>query len=322
MVDAVLHETENRLLASGLSERQPGRPVDFQQTIPRYLVHRAAVSEVFVTDLHMLGRDRFEVGAQWPRRHGFYGPPTQDSHDPMLYAETFRQALLLVAHRAYRIPLEHAFISDHKTCAVEAAGLTTAGRPVDVVMRISAHEVEYRGKNIRGMRSDVDCYRDGALIGAATERWRCISPAVYRRLRGDRFAAMPFQARILPTVQPALVGRERPEDVLVAETSVPGRLSLQFDPDHAVLFDHPVDHVPGMVLAEGARQAALLTVGAPRALPVRMDFEFHTFVEFDAECLLTTEELASAADGARVVRVLLEQRGRTVASVTLHLRLP
>ena len=38
----------------------------------RNLVHRAAVSEVFVTDLNIVGEDRFEVGAQWPRRHGFW----------------------------------------------------------------------------------------------------------------------------------------------------------------------------------------------------------------------------------------------------------
>src|SRR5689334_19245938 len=44
----------------------------FDQTIPRHLVHRAAVSEVFLTDLRVTDETTFQVGAQWPRDHSFY----------------------------------------------------------------------------------------------------------------------------------------------------------------------------------------------------------------------------------------------------------
>ncbi|MFC4084956.1 ScbA/BarX family gamma-butyrolactone biosynthesis protein [Amycolatopsis samaneae] len=297
------------------------REVDFQQTVPRSLVHRAAVSEVFVTDLNVLGEGRFEVGAQWPRRHGFFGPRTPEFHDPMLYAETVRQAVPLIAHRAYGVPLSHSFLSDHKAYTVGETGLATLGRPVDVVLRVAAHEVEYRGGKVGGMRLDFECFRDDRLIGTATERWRCVASAVYRRVRGDHFAATPFQATILPPVNPAAVGRERAEDVLVSATATDGTWSLRFDPDHAVLFDHPVDHVPGMALIEGARQAALLAVGDPYALPVRADFEFGTYVEFDSECLLVTDAGAADPDRTRTVRVELRQRDATAARGTLEMRL-
>ncbi|MDQ2583528.1 ScbA/BarX family gamma-butyrolactone biosynthesis protein [Saccharothrix yanglingensis] len=302
------------------ADEPDARPLKFQQTIPRSLVHRAAVSEVFVTDMNILGPDRFEVGAQWPRRHTFFGPRTEASHDPMLYAETCRQAGLLIAHRAYGIPLGHNFLLDHKTYSVDEGGLATVGRPVDVTMRVSAHEVKYRSKDVAGMRLDFECFRDSHRIGTMSERWRCVSSSVYRRVRGDHFAATPFQAKVLPTVDPALVGRERPEDVLVARTDAPGTWSLQFDPDHAVLFDHGVDHVPGMVLSEGARQAALLTVDDPYALPVHTDFRFLKYVEFDQECLLLAVEEPSAEAGTRVVRVTLEQNGATAALGTLAMR--
>jgi hypothetical protein len=110
--------------------------------------------------------------------------------------------------------------------------------------------------------------------------------------------------------------------VLVAETDRPDIWALQFDPDHPVLFDHPVDHVPGMVLMEGARQAALLTVRHPEALPLRALFTFTKYIEFDEPCLITAKETAPARDGARVVRVTARQGDETVASGTLDMFLP
>ncbi|WP_244180782.1 ScbA/BarX family gamma-butyrolactone biosynthesis protein [Amycolatopsis pretoriensis] len=295
--------------------------VDFQQTIPRSLVHRAAVSEVFVTDLHILGEGRFEVGAQWPRRHSFFGPRTPVSHDPMLYAETIRQAALLIAHRAYGVPLSHSFLSDYKSYDIDETGLATGGWPVDVVLRVTAHEVEFRGKHVGGMRLDFECFRGGRRIGTASEGWRCVTSAVYRRVRGDHFAATPFQAAVLPAVTPASVGRDRVEDVLVAATPTDGTWALRFDPDHAVLFDHPVDHAPGMLLIEGARQAALLAIGDPYALPGCVDFRFDQYVEFDSECVLVVDADPAGPGRNRFVRVEVRQKGATVASGTLGMHL-
>jgi hypothetical protein len=320
MVGTLIHPARTLLAMTG-DELPPARSVDFQQTIPRNLVHRAAVSEVFVTDLNILGEGLFEIGAQWPRRHSFFGPLTPASHDPLLYAETVRQAGLLIAHRGYGVPMGHSFLSDWKAYEVSQEGLATVGRPVDVVLRATARDVQLRGKNVAGMRFDFDCFRDGRHIGTASDRWRCVSSAVYRRVRGEHFAATPFQASMPSPVEPALVGRDSAEDVLVGETSVPGGLALRFDPDHAVLFDHVVDHIPAMVLAEAARQAALLKVGDPAALPVRAEFDYESYVEFDADCLVTAEEVEVAADGARVVRVVFEQNGTTAAVGTLAMRL-
>jgi hypothetical protein len=317
MVGTMIQESVREIPESKINERQ----VDFQQTIPRGLVHRAAVSEVFVTDLNILGEGRFEVGAQWPRRHSFFGPRTPAFHDPMLYGETVRQAAMLIAHRAYGVPLSNSFLSSDKEYSVDQAGLATDSRPVDVVLRGTAHEIEYRGKNVGGMRLDFECFRDGQRMGTASERWRSVSSAVYRRVRGDHFAATPFQAAALPGVAPASVGRDRAEDVLVAATPVGGTWSLRFDPDHPVLFDHAIDHVPGMALIEGARQAALLAVGDPYALPVSGEFRFDAYVEFDSDCRLVVEADDAGPDRTRPVRVDVRQKGATAAHGTLGMRL-
>jgi hypothetical protein len=291
------------------------------QTAPRHLVHRAALSEVFVTDLRVVGENDFQVGAQWPRRHSFLGPRTRALHDPLLYVETCRQAGLLVAHGALDVPLNYHFLSHSKSYTIAADGLRTCERPVDVVVNVNTSELRRRGKGLTGSMK-FDCYRGGLHIGTTTEHWSCVSSGVYRRVRGDHFAATPFQATALPTVEPALVGRERPEDVLVAETPLHNVWALQFDPDHPVLFDHPVDHVPGMVLMEGARQAALLVVGNPQALPLHGEFDFASCIEFDEPCLVIAEQDPPAKDGSTIISVTFQQNGATAATATMEMLVP
>ncbi len=53
MVGILLQESVREIPKIKINDRPATRSVDFQQTIPRRLVHRAAVSEVFVTDLNM-----------------------------------------------------------------------------------------------------------------------------------------------------------------------------------------------------------------------------------------------------------------------------
>ncbi|MER7481319.1 AfsA-related hotdog domain-containing protein [Streptomyces sp. NPDC126510] len=47
-------------------------PAVLTTTVPREYVHRAAVSEVFLTGWQQTGADGFTVTAEWPRSHSFY----------------------------------------------------------------------------------------------------------------------------------------------------------------------------------------------------------------------------------------------------------
>jgi hypothetical protein len=85
-----------------------------------------------------------------------------------------------------------------------------------------------------------------------------------------------------PGVPAADVGRALAADVVLAEPA-PGRTDrrrLRVDTAHPVFFDHPLDHVPGMLLLEAARQAALLQTGGERA-PNAYDAVFHRYAELD-----------------------------------------
>ncbi|WP_268247620.1 ScbA/BarX family gamma-butyrolactone biosynthesis protein [Lentzea flava] len=291
----------------------------FDQTIPRHLVHRAAVSEVFLTDLRVTDETTFQVGAQWPRDHSFYRLQSPERHDPMLLAETIRQAVLLIAHQVFEVPLDWKFVSLEKTCGVTAEGLETDGRPANILLSMTCHDVKRTKRGVTGMRVEIGCYRDGVRIGGGELRWSCVPPATYSRLRGGRDKEIADAGKPGVPVPGHLIGRERSRDVVLSPMLGGNTWQLRIDQTHAVLFDHPVDHVPGMVLMEAARQAALLTVGEPDALPVRCSFTFDRYVELDAPTIVTARTAAPVTRGSQGVQVVFEQESSTVATGLLDM---
>lgn len=291
----------------------------FDQTIPRHLVHRAAVSEVFLTDLRVTDETTFQVGAQWPRDHSFYRLQSPDRHDPMLLAETIRQAVLLIAHQVFEVPLDWKFVSLEKTCGVTPEGLETDGRPANILLSMTCHDIKRNKRGVNGMRVEIGCYRDGVRIGGGELRWSVVPPAIYSRLRGGRDKEIVSAGEPGTPVAGHLIGRERSRDVVLSPMLGANTWKLRVDQGHAVLFDHPVDHVPGMVLMEAARQAALLTVGEPDALPVRCSFTFDKYVELDAPTIVTAQPAAPAIRGNRGVQVVFEQESSTVATGLLDM---
>lgn len=87
----------------------PARPgtsrfLSFTTTVPKEFVHRAAVAEVLLTDWCRENDTRFVMAGQWPRGHSFFTPVGEGYHDPLIAAETIRQAGILLAHAEFGIP--------------------------------------------------------------------------------------------------------------------------------------------------------------------------------------------------------------------------
>ncbi|MFE2427600.1 ScbA/BarX family gamma-butyrolactone biosynthesis protein [Streptomyces sp. NPDC059373] len=291
-------------------------PELFLQTVPRTLVHRAAVSEVLLTGIRDDGQDSFRVGAQWPRGHSYYRAVAQRWHDPVLLGESIRQAVLLVSHEGLHIPLGHCFFSHTTSYAADADGILLADRPAEVLMTARIRDIKRRGRLVGGFDVDVECHRDGQRIGRGHMSLTCVPAATYRRLRGDRVDARAERSAA-PPVAPETVGRRYETDVVLGTTAVERVWTLRADPGHPVLFDHPVDHVPGMVVMEGARQAALATLGSPDGLAVECAITYGKFIEFATPCLVSAEAATPGPDGRQVVNVHFAQDGATVATAAV-----
>ncbi|MEU0407730.1 ScbA/BarX family gamma-butyrolactone biosynthesis protein [Streptomyces griseorubiginosus] len=300
----------------------------FERTAPRDLVHRRAIGEVLLTDDWIrLGADRFKLGAQWPRGHGFYGPVGDRWHDPLLAAESIRQTSSLVSHVFYDLPRDHPTLMSELSISLSPAALRLDERPVDVEMTVECGDVTRQGSRLAAMTMEVGLVRDEIPLGRGRMSLNCMRRSVYERLRGS-YAQVPDRLPEQPEpLPPHEVGRTveadvvlgRPLDVRAGADPRRGAWPLRVNWAHPTLFDHPTDHVPGMLLLEAARQAAQCLAGPDPVLVASMTNRFHRYVEFDTPCLVRAR-LSGSRDGDQEVMVAAEQDGAVVyeSTVTCH----
>ncbi|MEU2249811.1 ScbA/BarX family gamma-butyrolactone biosynthesis protein [Streptomyces sp. NPDC019224] len=294
----------------------------FTTTVPRQYVHRAAISEVLLTGWRPAQEPHtFVVGTQWPRGHALFAQ-SGGYQDPMLFAESVRQVGALLAHAEYGVEFGDQFLMGSMHFAAPAPLFVATPAPTEVELHVACHDIVQRGKRFAGMRYEVTAVVEGESLGSAGATMTCIRPSVYGRLRGgrsthcDRLPGLP--------IDPALVGRTDARHVVLSEISrgAGDRWELRVDCGHPIFFDHPVDHVPGMVLLEAARQAAHAVTGMPDTLVVALDSTFERYAELDAPCLVEAEPTGVDAAGDVQVRVRGQQEGEAVfeAYVTLRTR--
>jgi hypothetical protein len=143
-------------------------------------------------------------------------------------------------------------------------------------------------------------------------RVQYVPDAAYRVLRARGRAGEPptsDQFRQGPAnVPPWRVARSSPDNVILLdpEQGPHGvRARLRIAGDHPSLFDHAQDHVPGMVLMEAGRQAAVLVSGETWRM-TGLDATFAAYAELDSPITVAARE----KDGG--VHVTFEQDGRTL----------
>lgn len=338
----------------------------FRQTVPRQLVHRAAVAEVFVVDALQAGQDHFLIGAQWPRDHALYHPDEAGSTDPLLFAETIRQSMVYLAHQFQGVPLEHRFIGcDCQFDIHDAEPLRVLGQPLTPVLEARWTWLDSRPPQRYDMRLDVQLTVGGKACGVGSLHLFTVDQRRYdlirRRGRDGRGGAKggsvaagagvsgesgPRKDVTFIRVPAAAAGRLRTKDSLLERDEESDRWRMRVDVNHAILFDHPSDHIPLMVALEGFRQlghvltqrtsggepgAALSAVSAsvpaaaPAAVPAAgmslrsVQLECLAFGEVDEPVDLVVDENrpGAAPDSAHLLRLSALQQGRPIAKTTM-----
>ncbi|MGW4033976.1 ScbA/BarX family gamma-butyrolactone biosynthesis protein [Streptomyces sp. NPDC004838] len=285
-------------------------------TVPKEFVHRAAVAEVMLTDWERLDDARFMVAAQWPRSHSFFTPIGGRFHDPLMAAETIRQVGALLAHAEFGVPFDHHFLLGDLTLTVHPEHLEVRQTPASLEIEVTCTEVKRRGGRLAGLCYEAAVRRDGQLAATGRISYACTSSAVYRRVRPEH--VFDDQRQLLALTAPAApqtMGRTSSADVVLSPIGERNRWQLRVDTRHPVLFDHPVDHVPGMVLLEAARQGAAAVLERSTFLPLGITGSFQRYAELDAPCIVEAHRLPrETPGGAEAVRVTGHQDGSLVFS--------
>ncbi|MFH8625317.1 ScbA/BarX family gamma-butyrolactone biosynthesis protein [Streptomyces vietnamensis] len=240
--------------------------LSFDRTISRRFVHRASVTEVFLTDAAAAGADRFLVGAQLPRNHALYRPEETGQCDFMLLVETVRQAGIFLSHRYHDVPLGHHFIFKALSLRIsDPAALRVGSGPLAAVLDVKV-VTPAGARNPRRFDARFDmvievggreCARasagvvviDGVRYGRLRQRGRIAETAPQATVPAYGAGTGDDRAVLLPV--PAEEARPLPDGTR--------EWRLHVDPTHPGYFEHPSDHVPGMLLLEAFRQAARQT---------------------------------------------------------------
>lgn len=285
------------------------------------LVHKARPGSVLLTGLRPDGGDGFVVSAHWPEVHEFYATG-RTALDPLLLTETVRQAFPLLCHSAYDVPLGHHLLWDTFGYELTPAALAPRDHGRAVELHVSCRESTRRGGRAAALTLSISVVREGVLLAECDTRLTVQSPAVYQRLRAGRgtpesVTALPA-APIAPIASSALA-RTRLRDVVLSPAAGLGRWWLRVDTAHPLFFDHPLDHAPGLLLLEAARQAALmLPAGHPQSV-LGMETSFVRYVELDAPCRIEARPVDPDPQGHHRTVVSLWQNGVECFTATVRL---
>lgn len=283
---------------------------DWRDKVGEY-THLRHSTTLLVKDWRKQGPDTHLISVRWPSNN------TTSSADPRLLAQTIRQCGLLVAHAEYGVPTSHHTLLHCLNITTEPGFHADEGAEFEVKLKVT--RTEKRSATL----SMVFHVRDrGCTVAIADTLFAWVSPAAYQRMRGRRLSVDWASWPVARPTAPHTVGRLHESDVLLASGGSRYRWQLRNDVSNILLFDHPVDHVPGLVLLEAAQQAGHAFMHPRPVEFTDISIEFTQYVEFDEPCWLEVEPLTTLLPDWSSLRITGRQNGREAFQARLKGRQP
>ncbi len=309
-------------------------PFSSEQTVPRSLVHKRSLENVLLTDLRADG-DRFRCAGRVPTAHLFFNDRGRTPRrDILFYTELGRQASLAISHAFLDVSTADVFIFEGSQAAITPAAWS-AQAPEDLAsIEIDVHISELtrrRNNAVNRVVADHVMTLDGEELFRGTGAWTIQPAALFQRLRrasasmGTSLPASGIAADIAPHAGRRRRGGASNVVITMPEPAGAGAFAstLVVDDAHPYFFDHPCDHVPGILLLEGCAQLALAAFGATTgvsssgAVISGYEVSFAQFVENGVPTTLAARVAsADGSSGARV-EIAITQPGAECGSTTM-----
>jgi hypothetical protein len=209
----------------------------------------------------------------------------------LFYTELGRQASLAISHTFLGVSTEDVFIFEQSQAWMKDAAWRSAPQsaPESIVTEIRVREIERRRNGaVNRVVADQLMSIGGVPMFHGCGAWTVQPAALFQRLRRMSKPHGSAAAGEVPVEVPRVV---HANVVILAPESNEDRTefvtSLIVDETHPYFFDHPCDHVPGMLLLEGCTQLVQAAFSSATAEPPRSvaisgyDVNFRQFVETD-----------------------------------------
>ena len=302
---------------SGSNATSTSRRARYDNLVPRYLVHRTALSEVFLTAADLEGAHTYALAGQWPRRHYYYAI-TNGRIDSLLVAETLRQSTILVAHTFYGVPLGQKFLMNGIQFRLLRHTITPSPTSSDLDLVVEVDRIRTRASGVVGLRTRVSFFVDGQQIAEGCGDLQLLDPRVYDRMRGTA-SVVPNMPNPTESNATAVLDNSGVRIVTRTAGALHAAWDVHVDSLHPVFFDHPVDHIPGMLVLEVMRQVARNVSGWHDSEIVEFDGSFERFIEISRPFWVRCVDLGPEIDGLRfmMVEAVQDDREAVRASITV-----
>ncbi|MET9326361.1 AfsA-related hotdog domain-containing protein [Tsukamurella sp. NPDC003166] len=316
------------------------RPLSYDRNIPRDIVHRESIAEVFLTDA-MASPNGAVFAAQLPRNHSYFSDHrgTAATYDPLLLIEVFRQVAIYYAHTFVGVERAQKFVfgsADFEILDRDTFRIGACPGHCTIAAEVVAEK--RRDGAIVGLTLEMTARIEGAVAARETMSYLWMPAAVWARIRcrARRGLGLP-DAHAVPDaapvarMRPAAVGRHNPRNAILANPTLDenGEISALtvIDTNHPSLFDHALDHVPGMLQFEAARQIAMAAANSSLGLDTnrmvmhRLEITFEKFGEFELDTIArAVAEPDPDEDGSVLATIRITQGDDAIASGRVHLR--
>ena len=308
----------------------------FDRNVSRDLVHRKALAEVLIADTVQVADDEFLLGTQLPRAHTLWSDRVYPYHDPLITIEVCRQACLAVPQRYYDVGPDWQFVSkliNFRVVNLDAFTDNEVSPPEGILRARFSNRRERKGI-LCGITVQAELTIEGTSAATVSGDLMFFPKITYERLRAQQRQHKALdkqpQATTRP-VDPATIGRAFHRNVTIGESDFPGsvagdcRYVAVVDRRNPYFFDHPLDHIPGALVLEIYRQAAIATVtGDTAAMPAaavitRCDVQLADFAELESPLECSAKVIGEPEDEPVQIALALHQLERQIGDAHVEL---
>lgn len=247
--------------------------LDFERTVPKKFVHKSAIAEVLIADSLMVSDGSFLAASQWPRQHHFY--PLAEGRGLLgLLAETMRQGIFVICHQHLEVPLGRCFLMDRLVVTLQGSIPTSSIAATEVAVKFKLDQLVHSAGELRTLTFDAEFSAAGRVFGSGRGELRIVKSAIFDRLRAGRGQSSSA----------LMSAGGEPESIAVPVSGDCWKVRIPFK--HPVFFDHPLDHVPGMLIIEAIVQSVQSLHGNVTEL-THFDGTFKKFIEFEPDIYIS-----------------------------------
>jgi hypothetical protein len=303
--------------------------LDFDATVDPRLVWKLAPEQTFVTGwLRDTEREEFRIGIRVPRAHLRFSDTLNPYLDVMLLAEVANQAGVIVAAELLDVPLDSTFLLRRFAVELDPLKHNRIGPDSTGLMLTTDREGVFFKSRRTGRPPTgwmiCQCAIEGRPSGTLEVQGVWVTDEMYqafRRAGGNVEAEEDGHGVLDPEPE---TGRALPRNRAIARLEPAGEprayaTTVLVDEEDPTYYERPLDHVPGLLLFEAAKQAATAAVCRERSVPASRvvigsaELKFSRFAELYAPSRCRVE----LSEDLNTIDAELTQAGRRLSRMKL-----